>query len=252
MTVRDQFAIDLRLAQREFEQASDATSSTPARARHAIESVRHTAHAVHEGRARLIVPGIAVATAHADLPRAESLDDLECSWQFGRQRDALDHVGVLQQSLRRLCGWILNEFLPLRAAPRSRNEGAFHMNASDLLDRRSTITNCVQYVNDRGDWRCRSCQQKRCRTAAGGVMGNRAKSFRRGLHRITAKRAVNVKIDKSRREIISTDIDDLIFRSRRLLSNLCNPPVSHDKLEAIANSVGENQTRVCKNHAAEH
>src|ERR1700693_2895265 len=143
MTVRDQFAIDLRLAQREFEQASDATDATPARARHAIESVRHTAHAVGEGGARFIVPGIAVATAHADLARAKSVDDFERARQLRRQRDALDHVGVIQQSLRRLCSGILNEFLPLRATFRSRNEGAFHMNASDLFYRRSTITNCV-------------------------------------------------------------------------------------------------------------
>src|ERR1700730_9502364 len=151
MAIRDQFAIDLRLAQREFEQASNATEATAARARHAIESVRHTAHAVGEAGTCLIVPRIAVATAHVDLARAESIDDLECARQLRRQRNALDHVGVLQQSLRRLCTRILNEFLLLRATFRFRNEGPFHMNACDLFYRRLTITNYVQDIANRGD-----------------------------------------------------------------------------------------------------
>src|SRR5205807_9932030 len=146
-----------------------------------------------------------------------------------------------------LCSWILNEFLALRATFRSRNEGAFHMNASDLLDRGATIANCVQDIDHRGDRRCRSCQQKRCRTAARVVIANRAKSFRGGLHRVAAKRAVNVKIDKPRCEISPTKINNVFSARPRLLTNLCDRSISRDKFDAIANSVGENAARVSDN-----
>ena len=155
---------------------------------------------------------------------------------------------MFEQLLRRFWSWILNEFLALRATFRSRNEGAFHMNASDPLDRRSTIANRVQDIDHRCDRRCRSCQQKRCRTAARVVIANRAKSFRRGLHRVAAKRAVNVKIDKPRREIGPTKINNVFSARPRLFTNLCNRSISRDKFEAIANSVGENAARVSENH----
>ena len=47
------------------------------------------------------------------------------------------------------------------------------------------------------------------------IIANGAKRFSRRFHRVAAKRAVHMKIDKTRREIISVEIDDLIFPVRQ-------------------------------------
>ena len=58
-----------------------------------------------------------------------------------------------------------------------------------------------------------------------------------------------MKIDETGREIVSMKIDNL-FRARIcLLANCRNFPFCHDNLEAIANSVGKNQTRIGEYHS---
>ena len=64
-----------------------------------LEGVRDAAHAALERGARVFVPSIAMSAAHADSMLAEIFDRLECSRQFRRDRDAFDHIGVLEQSL---------------------------------------------------------------------------------------------------------------------------------------------------------
>src|SRR5438105_818816 len=117
MPVRDQFTTDLRLAQRELQQTADTINTATARARHAIESVRDAAHAVFERRVRVFVPGIAMSSAYADSMCAKTFDRLECSRQFRRNRDAFDHIRVLEQPSHTIQGRVLNEFRALRAAP---------------------------------------------------------------------------------------------------------------------------------------
>ena len=116
MTVRDQLAIDLRLAQCEFEQAGDATEATAARTRHAIESVRHAAHASRKSRARFVIPGIAVAAAHANPARMKFFNGIKGARHLRRECDPFDYVRVFKQSRDRLRRWLLNKFFTLRAA----------------------------------------------------------------------------------------------------------------------------------------
>jgi len=81
-------------------------------------------------------------------------------------------------------------------------------------------------------------------------IADRAECLRRGLHRVAADRAVHMKIDKTGREIISTKIDNTICRSFCLLPDLRNFPLLDHDLQAFANSIWENEARVCENHAA--
>jgi hypothetical protein len=85
---------------------------------------------------------------------------------------------------------------------------------------------------------------------------NRAKRFNRGFHRVATKRAVHMKIDKTGRKIISIEINDLF--SAYPLACLPQPwhgrtdlgdfSLFHDNFEPVADSIGQNQTRVGKNH----
>src|ERR1700688_3083677 len=97
MVVCDQFATNLRFAQRELEQTGDTTNAAAARVRHAIKCVRRATHATIECRAHIVIPSIAMSAAYADSMRAKTFDRLECSRQFGRNRDAFDHIRVLEQ-----------------------------------------------------------------------------------------------------------------------------------------------------------
>src|SRR6266478_3088048 len=97
MTVGDEFAADLRLTQCKLKQTTDTIDSAPARVRHAIECVRYAAHATFECRSCVFIPGIAVSSAYADSVRVKILDRFERSRQFWRDRDAFDHICVLEQ-----------------------------------------------------------------------------------------------------------------------------------------------------------
>ena len=69
MTIRDQLTHDRWFAERELQQTSNAMRPAPARGRHAVKRVRHTAHPMLESTSRFFVPSIAVSSAHADLLR---------------------------------------------------------------------------------------------------------------------------------------------------------------------------------------
>jgi hypothetical protein len=56
-----------------------------------------------------------MSSAYADSVRVEIFDRLERARQFGRDRNALDHICVGEQLLH-MAGDGLNEFLALRAA----------------------------------------------------------------------------------------------------------------------------------------
>src|SRR5207244_12779149 len=57
-----------------------------------------------------------------------------------------------------------------------------------------------------------------------------------------------MKIDEPGRDKISVNVDNVFPAHTSLLMNCGNFSSFHDNFEAIANSVGENQTRVRKNH----
>ena len=100
-----------------------------------------------------------------------------------------------------------------RCAPdfRFRNERSFDMNTGNRPDRWSKIANRLQDLDDFVERRSRCREQKRCRAATRVEIANRAKRFSRGFHRVAAKRAVHMKIDKTGRKIISIEINNLVF-----------------------------------------
>jgi hypothetical protein len=92
-------------------------------------------------------------------------------------------------------------------------------------------------------------------------IANGAKCFGAAVHGIPAERAMNVKIDKTGREIVSVKVDNILWLGLQArgftgrmpvprLTNLGDFPFFHDNFEAIANSIEKNQTRVCEDHVA--
>src|SRR4051794_22715074 len=76
-----------------------------------------------------------------------------------------------------------------------------------------------------------------------------AERFSRGFHRVAAKRAVHMEIDKTRRKIISVEINDLMISVRQAsVGDRSDLSFFHDNLKPIANSIGKNQTGVRKDH----
>jgi hypothetical protein len=91
-------------------------------------------------------------------------------------------------------------------------------------------------------------------------VANGAKCFGGAVHGIPAERAVNVKINKPWREIISVKVDNVFAAGSGLLASPPKPwrrranvgdfSFFDDDFEAVANSIGKNQTRVCEDHVA--
>ena len=75
-------------------------------------------------------------------------------------------------------------------------------------------------------------------------IANGAECVRRGFHGIASSRAVDMEIDETGREIVSLEIDNLSRWRMCLLANCRNFPLCRDNLEAIANFVRKNQTRI--------
>jgi hypothetical protein len=58
-----------------------------------------------------------------------------------------------------------------------------------------------------------------------------------------------MKIDKTGREIISIEINDLVFPVRQgSLADRSDFSLFHDNFKPVANSIGKNQTRVREDH----
>src|SRR5215469_2574276 len=153
---------------------------------------------------------------------------------------------LLHDSRRR----ILNEFRALRTAFGFRNERAFHMSSGDSPIRRSTISNCVQGLDTFLD-RCDRCgEQERRRATIRMEIADGPKRLRRGAHRVAAKRAVYMEIDKTRSEIVSAKIDSVFLRGMCLLADRGYFSLFHDNFQAIANSIGKNEQSVGENHGA--
>jgi hypothetical protein len=79
-------------------------------------------------------------------------------------------------------------------------------------------------------------------------IANCAKRLDRGFHCIASERAMHVKVNKTRREIISVEINNVFPARLRLLANLRDFFSVNDELKSIANAIGKNQTRIAKNH----
>src|SRR5207248_994868 len=101
--------------------------------------------------------------------------------------------------------------------------------------------------DDFSDRRSHRCQCKRRCTTARVIVADNLKRFRRRLHRVAAQTAMDVQIDKSRREIISAEID----RSRDCwLADFHDFSVSDDDLHSVANCVRQNDSSIAKDHGA--
>src|ERR1043165_9028176 len=111
------------------------------------------------------------------------------------------------------------------------------MHANDLLDRAGGIPHGAQHVDNLRNRGRHSCEQQGGRTASCVIITDFLKRIPRRLHGIAAEAAVNVKIDKSRREIVSLQIDRSI---RGSFPNLDDSSVLLDKLKAIADSIRKN------------
>ena len=131
---------------------------------------------------------------------------------------------------------IANELVALRAAPRARNERSFDVHAGNLFDRAGGVSHRTQHIDNFRNRRRDSGQEQRRRATAGVIVADRLKRFRRRLHRVAAERAVDVKIDESRREIVPAQIDRFPIRS---LANRGDFPLLHDHLQTVANSIRE-------------
>jgi len=76
-----------------------------------------------------------------------------------------------------------------------------------------------------------------------------AERFSRAFHRVAAKRAMHMEIDKTGRKIISVEINDvMLFVRQGSLGDRSNFSFFHDNLEPVANSISKNQTRVGEDH----
>ena len=75
-----------------------------------------------------------------------------------------------------------------------------------------------------------------------------SKRLRGRFHRVAAKCTVHMKIDKAGCEIISAKIDNVFSARACLLPHRGNFSFFRNNFEAIANSIGKNQTRVCEDH----
>ncbi len=79
-------------------------------------------------------------------------------------------------------------------------------------------------------------------------IANCAKCFDRRFHAVASERAVHVKIDKPRREIISGKINNLVAARLRLLTNRHDFSFVSNEFKPLANFIGENETGILKNH----
>jgi hypothetical protein len=133
------------------------------------------------------------------------------------------------------------------------------MNTGNRADRRPTTANRLQDVDDFVERRGRCRKQKRGGAAAPVEIANRAKRFFRCIHRVATERAMQMKIDKTGRKIISVKINDVIFPAR-FSPFACSPylrgsrvnrrdfPFLYDHLKSVANSIRKDQTSIAKNH----
>ena len=82
-------------------------------------------------------------------------------------------------------------------------------------------------------------------------IANCAKCFGRRFHTVASERAVHVKIDETRREIISGKINNLVaarLRLSGLFTNCDDFSVASNEFKPVANFIGENQTSIRKDH----
>src|SRR5438093_12286656 len=99
------------------------------------------------------------------------------------------------------------------------------MNTGDLFDRRSAITNRLYYIDNCVERRRRRSQEEGSGSAARMEVADSPERLLRGFHCVTPDRAADMKIDKTRREVISVKIGNTISGSMRLLPDPPNFPV---------------------------
>src|SRR6266404_547226 len=77
-----------------------------------------------------------------------------------------------------------------------------------------------------------------------------AKRLRRSFHAVAPKRPVHMKIDKSRRKIISAKIDNVLFAPIDSLTKIDNFSVLDQDVDSVADSVWQDAARVTKDHVS--
>src|ERR687892_552434 len=130
------------------------------------------------------------------------------------------------------------------------------MNTGNRPDLCSTIANRLQDLDDVVERRCCCREQNRCCATARVEIANGSKRFCRCFHRVAADRAVYMKIDKTRRQIISIEINELFSAyplacppwPRRRRTDRGDFSFFHNNFKPLADSIWENQTRVREDH----
>ena len=79
-------------------------------------------------------------------------------------------------------------------------------------------------------------------------IANRAKCFCQAFHGVTAERAMHMKINETRSEIISRKINDVFPSRPRSRADGVDFSVVNNHFKPVADSIGKNQTRVCEDH----
>ena len=113
--IGDDFAQNLRLAEREFQQARHAIGAATPRGGHTVEGVRGLSHAVREARGGFLVPSVAVAAAYPDSQPGERFNQLQRAGQFRGDGDLRDGVPMLQEPLPLLALRRADEIQAMRA-----------------------------------------------------------------------------------------------------------------------------------------
>lgn len=210
-TVGDDFAKDRRVREGGLEQAGDAKRAAPSRGRHAIERVRDLPHAGGEGALGILVPGVAVAAAHADARGDELRDQASHPGKLGRERDLGDDVGVADPMVDVVRRGHAEKFRPVRAAFFRRKIRAFHVHAGEAgaghAGRGAPVPHGVERAADVVPGGADRGQRER-RGAAGRVMAtDRFERFGRGVHGVPAEGAVGVQVDESGRNEESARVE---------------------------------------------
>ena len=155
---------------------------------------------------------------------------------------------MLKQSYDGFRVGIPNEIFALRAGPGLGNEWPFHMRSGDLTHPGLGQGDGFQRADDLIERRRRRRQEKRSRAAGRMKIANRAQCLRRGFHRVTSHRSMDVQIDEPRRKIVSAQIDDLIRTSRARFPNRDDAAAFHNHLHALADPIPKNKAGVLENH----
>ena len=118
-----------------------------------------------------------MTTANRNVSFAEPIDQLQRAGQLRCQRDFLDHIRKLEQSIHRFPIGIANELFALRTAFRARDKWPFDMNADNLRNGLAQFARRLQNLNNLFHRRGDCGQQERCRPTGGVIITDGSERF---------------------------------------------------------------------------